>query len=319
MNNSRNLIKKYTIDGKHILNKVLTGEKEDIERRTLNLKKWDEFIKSHDLVKSPEIKNINSNSIDYEFIDNAITLEDMIATKSPEDMKSYLTRAANILSKVNSIEVRYGNFDQKGIANAELLHALSQKQYVNCSGAELQLYSLLQNDMDLINKLDSYRKRINKNVLGFCHGDIRLDQFLVDSQDNIWIIDFEECGVNDTMSDFGSLIGSIFFHALYSSFSVEVKEAPNEEKINEGFMKEGQKRLQMYKDTIREMIKEYEKRRPTDYTDLAVQIGWFLIERVISRSSLSTRLSELDKAIAGIGRNLVIYPSMMLDYLEMEE
>lgn len=319
MNNSRNLVKIDTIEGKHILNKVLIGEENDVERRTLNLKKWDEFIKSHDLVKSPEIKSIDSNNIYYQFIDNATTLEDMIENKKPESMASYLIRAARILSKINSIEINYDNFNQSVLANVELLYALSQKQYVNCSGAELQLYSLLQNDTDLISKLDSYRKKINKNVLGFCHGDIRLDQFLVDSQDNIWTIDFEECGVNDTMSDLGSLIGSIFFHALYSSFSVEIKEAPNEEKINEGFMKKGQEKLQMYRDIIRKMINEYESRRTIDYTDLAVQVGWFLIERIVSRASFSTRLSELDKAIAGIGRNLVIYPSIMLDYLEMEE
>ena len=64
-------------------------------------------------------------------------------------------------------------------------------------------------------------------------------------------------------------------------------------------------------------IQEYSKVSglDIDYNLLSMNIGSFLIERIFSRSKLSFRLSAIDKAIAGIGREFVLSSDKLTNLL----
>ncbi|PTH71427.1 phosphotransferase, partial [Staphylococcus agnetis] len=53
-----------------------------------------------------------------------------------------------------------------------------------------------------------------------------------------------------------------------------------------------------------------------NFSNLSKNIGWFLIERVMSRAKFSFRLLDTDKAILGIGREIIVSPEKLLDLFE---
>ena len=89
------------------------------------------------------------------------------------------------LSDINDVDI---DSEDQLPQRESLLYALNKYEYAGCTGAELELFSLLQQDSELV---ETIMQQSHDNDVCICHGDIRLDQFIFTDED-IWIIDFEE-------------------------------------------------------------------------------------------------------------------------------
>ncbi|HHE3270394.1 TPA: hypothetical protein ACOZKK_000755, partial [Streptococcus pneumoniae] len=143
------------------------------------------------------------------------------------------------------------------------------------------------------------------------HGDIRLDQFLSSLTNEVWIIDFEEYSFGDALKDLGGIIGSVLFDVYIKIFcdTWELNdEGANEQIINDYLLKKETALIREVSPLLKHFLQEYqlECRQNIDIELLSMNLGAFLLERILSRAKLSFRLSAVDKAILGIGREFII-------------
>lgn len=193
-----------------------------------------------------------------------------------------------------------------------MLYALNKYEYAGCTGAELELFSLLQQDSELVETIMQQSHDIDVCI---CHGDIRLDQFIFTDED-IWIIDFEELGKGDPSRDLVGLIGSIYFDCLLKTFTETTQETSDAKEIEDQFMERGLNYIEQMRPLIQLSYQTYVSKKIINNIHLARNIGWFLVERIMSRAKFSFRLTAIDKAILGIGREVIVFPENLIELFE---
>ncbi|AUS13059.1 phosphotransferase [Bacillus subtilis] len=313
----RNISYKEIQKNKFFFRKKLLGQQEDVSRRYNNLLKWDRVLEGEIDFNSLRITNSDSKdfSLQYEWIENATSLQSLLS-EAVDNMDELVNKAAVMLAKIHSLP------DEK---NGSEIHkqnwyrpvfALEIEEYANCTGAELELFSLLQHDNELLSALFNHYND-KENIMGMSHGDIRLDQFLYDGE-KVWIIDFEEFHYGDILRDLAGLIGSIFFEVLLKTFSSSIQDSSEPKEIDKDFVERGTTYLDNYESIMHSAFKAYQDTvsYKVDKKRLVTNIGWFVIERIMSRAKFSFRLSAMDKAILGVGRQAILYPEYMQDLFD---
>lgn len=193
-----------------------------------------------------------------------------------------------------------------------MLYALNKYEYAGCTGAELELFSLLQQDSELV---ETIMQQSHDNDVCICHGDIRLDQFIF-TDDDIWIIDFEELRKGDPSRDLAGLIGSIYFDCLLKTFTETTQETSDAKEIEDQFMERGLNYIEQMRPLIQLAYQTYVSKKMINNIHLARNIGWFLVERIMSRAKFSFRLTAIDRAILGIGREVIVFPKNLIELFE---
>lgn len=310
----RNINQEITIDGVKAIQKKLVGEEKDRKRRMSNLLNWENS--NHKGLNAPTLLSFDevNKKVSYQFIDNNKTLlelfENGIQQSDIKDLTSIFEDVAKSLALIHNEEINV-----KFIANnpqklLKPLIALNSKAYTEASGAELELFTLLQQDSQLIEALELYKTKPEYQKM--IHGDVRLDQFLYDNN-KLWVIDFEEYTCGDTLSDISGIIGSILFEVylevFYSSWDGS-QQGEEDTDINNQLLNTERKLLGLVSPLISTFIHQYQQisDEKIDFEMLSINIGCFFIERIISRSKFSFRLSAVDRALAGIGKEFVVSP-----------
>lgn len=301
------------IDGEKIyFKKNIKGPKNDSIRRFNNLIKWDDLIKEMPNIYSPKLTNVEKDDLCllYEWITDSHSLEDYLQNEHPK-LEQLIIEASKILAEIHTFKYKEIDLDNENeLPNKEkLLFALDKYEYASCTGAELELYNLLQQDKQLI---DTLSKRENILDYALCHGDVRLDQFVYD-EENLWIIDFEELRVGDPSKDLSGIIGSLYFDCLLKTFSKTTQETSNEEEVEQQFIERGVDYIEKISPVIQSSINTYTEINEINTRQLFINVGWFIIERIMSRAKFTFRLSATDKAILGIGREIILNPDSLED------
>ncbi|MBF7126198.1 hypothetical protein ITR00_09280 [Pediococcus pentosaceus] len=311
--NGRNESQSNHINGTKVIEKRLNGETKDKERRMNNMKVFDSLLNEKLQIKSPRLVHINEDKfvVSHEWVENATTLEDLLQN----DLKRFIDlipNAMKYLAEINNLPTSINESKNSVVIDNTLspLVAISEYAYTECTGAELELFSILQHDSDLLKGLITKNQKV---VAGVRHGDMRLDQFLVTDLNVLIIVDFEEFGVGDSLTDLAGFLGSILFNTLLDVFSKASMDASSEEDVNRMFMEKGEKKLMEIKPLFQQAISKYSKYNhgSIDFSVLSADIGWFILERIISRSKFTFRLSSVDKAIAGVGRQAIVNPDSL--------
>lgn len=300
--------------GKKYIRKYLVGNLSDVKRRLGNIEKFENIRTTLPDLNSPRLSGLDksNNFVEHEWISEGVGLNELLE-EDVDRFKKYIDSSMAAIAQVNNIvfENKQANLE---IGHTSPLIALSTDEFSKSTGAELELFALLQRDKLLI---DSLKVHSSNAVLGYRHGDLRLDQLLIDPNGKLYIIDFEEFSLGDVHTDLAGFIGSIVFKALLDTFSKAESEVNTSEEIDNYFVHKGNENLSNMKPLIVEAIDRY-----TYYSDksinlelLAVNVGWFIIERIISRSKFTYRLSNVDKAIAGVGRQSIVNPKLLVQLL----
>ncbi|MEU4646260.1 phosphotransferase [Nocardia fluminea] len=190
------------------------------------------------------------------------------------------------------------------------------------SAGQLQALNLLHGDSDVHSVasglLDDHE--VSGHV-GLIHGDLRLDQILVSADGNYSIIDWEEFGIGPLSRDAGSLIGDIINTAVLAALCGDdaVGRSPASS-IELGLINA--------KEIVAEFCAGYRRawvqRRPSSPPDLdwatsvARYAGWHQFDRLMANAESVTHLPSHARALAGIGRSLMLEPTTFISEFEMD-
>lgn len=152
------------------------------------------------------------------------------------------------------------------------------------------------------------------------HGDLRVDQILA-KDDQLWLIDWEEFRLGDPARDIGSLGGELLYSRMRHLMGRDDDDgAPLTESQ---IMRKGAELIELARQDIALLWGAYasavgavDEELPSRVANF---IGWQLFDRALAAGSFLGRISAFDRAIAGIGRNLVLNGSSFLRVIGLEE
>lgn len=198
--------------------------------------------------------------------------------------------------------------------SAERFNILPADIYTNSSGAEIQFFTMLQRDMDLLDSLKKLRRSESRIKGNPVHGDVRLDQFLL-TREELFLIDWEECRIGDPARDVGAFIGDMVFRTLLKVFTDEglQKSADEGADLRGEILEVGAAGIESGADLLGAFLDAYHSThdvRDEDFQDRVVSwSGWHLLDRVIANAQRSHHLPATMKGTAGIGRAALLMPS----------
>ena len=202
----------------------------------------------------------------------------------------------------------------------ELLEALPIQLFEASSAAELQAWSILQNDASLKEALRGLleRERLAQRVPAHC--DLRLDQFLI-ADDAVYLTDFEEFRAGDAARDLGGVVGDLLHRALLDAATSDAAapEPPSRARML-AQLTEG---IGGVRPRITAFWNGYLSAGPSGDSALAERVaafaGWHLLDRLLAGARTAPRLAALPRAMAGIGRKALLTPEAFVATLGLTE
>ena len=81
-------------------------------------------------------------------------------------------------------------------------------------------------------------------------------------------------------------------------------------------MERGLNYIEQIRPLIQLAYQTYLSKKMINKIHIARNIGWFLVERIMRRAKFSFRLTAIDKAILGIGREVIVFPENLIELFE---
>lgn len=223
-------------------------------------------------------------------------------------------QAGAAVGALHGTVVRDGSVDDRPLEMPPVawLHAMPVEALGSYTMAQTQGWRLMQADAELVGLLGRLRSDEAAAAKVPIHGDLRMDQFLI-SGDDLYLCDWEFFRLGDGARDVGALIGELLFQAIYleltrrddspSGTEVEIDHAE--------VMRRGRAGLDRATPLIGAMWSGYLGTANPDPA-LAVRAvgfaGWHMYDRLLTWAEDSSQLNASAKAIAGIGRQLLLNP-----------
>ncbi|MEW1980954.1 phosphotransferase [Citricoccus sp. NPDC079358] len=173
----------------------------------------------------------------------------------------------------------------------------------------LQLWGILQQDETLAEALADLVGAVY--VPRPIHGDLRTDQIFHDGE-SVQIIDWEDLRMGDPARDVGSLLGEVLFNRLRKLTQRASDEEGN--LTDENLMRSGAELVTEASESMRVIWSSYSTASGCDDLDegmrvrTAQYVGWAMYERSMAVATYFGRLGAFERAIMGIGRNLLLNP-----------
>jgi aminoglycoside phosphotransferase (APT) family kinase protein len=227
---------------------------------------------------------------------------------------------ANLSHRIGALLARLHSAPTAGVVAAEhpsppvdmITVGVPVQRYAQFTFAEIAFWKQLQADGELGQAVKLLRDSEALNRTALIHGDLRLDQFHL-SDEEIYLLDWEEFGVGDPARDLGTLAGEWVYRAVLDTVTTRGgATAPPEhfdERIANARITE---RIASLLPRIQDMWEAYIQASPVQDSGLAVRatahLGWHLIDRTVARASTAARLPGIERAAAGIGRKVLLDP-----------
>ncbi|GGM44057.1 hypothetical protein GCM10012275_13840 [Longimycelium tulufanense] len=193
----------------------------------------------------------------------------------------------------------------------DFLQALPLGAFQRATMAELAAWRLLQRDRELARALTELRRQEADAAPTPVHGDLRLDQIATVGEE-LHILDWEEFRLADPARDVGSVVGELLWHAIVSIPDPEEGDDAELEPSPGAIATRGVQRLARFRPLISAFWNGYRAARPRFDTGLAERAcafaGWHMFDRLLAGGGVQGRLSALQRAAAGIGRNVLLAP-----------
>lgn len=186
--------------------------------------------------------------------------------------------------------------------------AFSLDFYESASAGQLELFLILQSDEVLRQAITDLLSRPFTAMP--IHGDLRTDQILKQDE-TLWIIDWEDFRLGDPARDLGSLIGEIFFHHMRPL----LKRANGKDGVTPQTMQTvGIELIENAKPTISAIWNGYQHNCGLDDAELTALldrvlgfVGWQMFDRSLSIGGFLGQISGFEKALVGMGRQMLIH------------
>jgi hypothetical protein len=197
---------------------------------------------------------------------------------------------------------------------ARSLSSLSLDRYVAGSAAELGVWQLVQHDRRLRAALADLAASSADAARSPGHGDLRLDQFLLASGE-LYLADWEEFSLADPARDVGGFAGEWLYRAARRMFGeVDLDDAGLVADAHQAFVDNGRRQLAAVRPLVTAFWQGYRAVRGAAadraLAERAVAFaGWHLFDRVFATAVNASRATEVDRAVAGVGRGALLSPA----------
>ncbi|GAA2003838.1 hypothetical protein GCM10009799_33740 [Nocardiopsis rhodophaea] len=260
----------------------------------------------------------SSRLVAFEWLEDAETGAEMAAADSFRDAAI----AGRMIGQLHEAKVGNGEWIDNSphpLPPTRNFQALSLSAFMRACAAELEAWRLLQGDEQLIEALETLRTSEQRAEHRPVHGDLRLDQFLMDDGD-LYLIDWEEFRQADPARDLGGFAGEWLYRAILGSVPGE----EGAERLATGqfptahdeIMANGVREFERLRPNITAFWNGYRQARErvaAEDPELAQRAtafaGWHLIDRLLAAAVERPRLSGLERAMAGIGRSALVSPN----------
>lgn len=197
------------------------------------------------------------------------------------------------------------------------LSCLDLRRYTASSAGELGVWELLQHDRRLHRALGDLSASSSRAPVVPCHSDLRLDQFLRTGR-TLHLVDWEEFGPADPARDVGGFAGEWLYRAARRMFTELDTEGDGVVDDTHGaFMHSGRQQLDAVRPLVAAFWRGYRAARgPAADRALAERAvafaGWHLFDRVFAAAVHASRVTEVSRGIAGVGRSALLTPARFM-------
>jgi aminoglycoside phosphotransferase (APT) family kinase protein len=268
--------------------------------------------------------DIDEALIALEFLPDAQTAAELARTS--ELSEEVCAEAGRQIAHLHRLPPEGFDVSEHPLPPVEALDGLFMSYYVRASAAELDMWRLLQHDVELTVALREMRRAdvASPEIRTPIHGDLRLDQFLV-SGERLYLSDFEEARLGDPARDIGAFAGEWLFLAAAALPSSLAESLPVGKSASHAqIVATGVSEIERRNPLVRAFLRSYLDARPEARDDLTLirratsYAGWHMLDRMLAGAGNSNRLSAVSKAAAGIGRTLLLTPEEFTSTLGLD-
>lgn len=197
--------------------------------------------------------------------------------------------------------------------------AFSLDFYESASAGQIELFAILQTDKMLRNAIVSLLDQpFDASPI---HGDLRTDQILLENG-KCWMIDWEDFRFGDPARDLGSILGEVFFHHMRPLFKMASEQGAI---TPESMQRAGGILIDNVRPAFAELWKGY--LGATTFTQDSLDglldrtvgyVGWQAFDRSLSIGGFVGQISGFEKALIGMGRQMLIHRGAYASVLGLE-
>ncbi|MFI8569076.1 phosphotransferase [Rhodococcus sp. NPDC078407] len=201
------------------------------------------------------------------------------------------------------------------------INAIPVELYAQSTMGQLDMWKLLQGDAELrsaLSRLIVDGRQVDRSPV---HGDLRLDQIVLGA--SAWILDWEEFRLGDPARDVGGVLGELFYYRMrriVDGASDDLTEGLTHEEV----MRRGAGLLAESLPDMQTVWKSYLGTASClgDGASFSARcvgyFGWQLFDRALASGTAFGRVSALDRALAGIGREAMVRNERYVSALGLE-
>lgn len=198
------------------------------------------------------------------------------------------------------------------LPSLDLVNGLPLAVYENVSHGELEAWRLRRNDLPLVRALAVLRQREVLATRVPAHCDLRVDQLLfVDGR--LVLTDWEEFRLADPARDVGSFAGEWLYRSVLDIVTPRGGVGPDVVGLDHhAVLRLGAAKLQRLRPRIENFWSGYRSVAGPVNGDFVARAtafaGWHMLDRLLAGSADRGLLSGIERAAAGIGRNILLNP-----------
>lgn len=312
-----------TTTGAKVFVKHVGGEGEEAARRFARLVAFEALVARGGGPRSPRCLGWDERErlIAFELLDDAESGSELAADDrfTPE-----LAHAAGtILARLHDLPADGLDDGPAPLPPLGALRALSLDAFAAASAAELEAWSLLQHDADLVRALVRLREREAAAPPRPVHADLRLDQFLLAPDGTLHLTDWEEFRRGDAARDVGGFAGEWLHRAILGIASPQDASVPELDPTHAAVVERGVQELERLRPNVVAFWAGYREAAGSADPGLAERAtafaGWHLLDRMLASAAQRPRLRAVERAAAGIGRTALLDPARFVEVLGLGE
>ncbi|MQW77547.1 hypothetical protein GHK92_16870 [Nocardioides sp. dk4132] len=255
----------------------------------------------------------------YEAVDGATSVAELASEDEDSVVETHLDAIGSALAALHRLDVSRvpAREHEPAFPPVGWLDVLPWPVYHHASAPALKIWHRLQSDDGVRAALLALRDDERRAHPHAIHGDARLDQFLIDGDGRLLLVDLEEFRRGDAARDIGALVGEWLHRAtldLLGDRATDTAASLADSDLT-------------HADVIASGVAALERRRPAisrfwasyrgagggnddpDFVDRVTRFaGWHLFDRMVAAAESASRISALHWGAAGIGRQALLHP-----------
>lgn len=305
----RNVSGIFTVSDRSYFVKVITGlYRESRFERSSSF--FSGQLQLTDKVRTPQpvFTHESTYTVIYETIDDANSLSELAQVNEiPDSLLSRVGQAIAALHNTEPLVPERISTDRPGLPPVSNT-AIPLDLVEGSTMGQLDLWRIIQSDIALGEGLSTLVTADFPLVP--VHGDLRTDQ-IFHSPNDIWIIDWEDFHLGDPARDLGAVLGELLFHQLRQLVSQAADE--HGEVTDDSIHYAGANLIEATRPSLQALWLGYSKESSLDESlrldfrkRVLGYIGWQMFERTMAIGTYLGRITAFERALSGIGRNLIL-------------